>query len=172
MKGDRRPGSVRRAHSLRCILGAVILGVVGLSVALVVAWRRARRRIAAHDRRAEKLAEYLAIWTHERDWRATAELRAMPRPRAAEAAEVHRQALRDYSDEAWRIRREHRALHAAEGRAHRWLRSRRGTAWGPLSLPPDCLAVLDRWREHADGDGARPALESRLRTLEPERRAA
>jgi hypothetical protein len=145
--------------------------VIGLALALVVAWRRARRRIAAHDRRAERLAEYLAMWTRERDWQATAELRALAGPTPA-AAEVHRRALRDYSDEAWRIRREHRALHAGEGRAHRWLRARRGTAWGPLTLPPDCLAVLDRWRERADGEGAQPALESRLRTLGPERRAA
>jgi hypothetical protein len=141
-------------------------------LALSVAWRRGRRRIAGHDRRAEKLVEYLAMWTRDRDWRATAAIREMPGPTGPAAAEVYRQALRDYSEQAWRIRREHRALHAAEGRVHRWLRARRGSPWHALTLPADCLALLDRWRERAGHDAVRPALESRLRTLEPDRRAA
>jgi hypothetical protein len=150
-------------------LGATALPAL---LALLVVRRRVRRRIAGHNRRAEKLVEYLAMWTRDRDWQATAAIRAMRHTTPAAAADVYRQALRDYSDEAWRVRREHRALHAAEGRVHGWLRARHGTAWSALALPPDCLAVLDRWREEADHDAAPPGLESRLRTLEPERRAA
>jgi hypothetical protein len=140
-------------------------------VALAVGWRRARRRITGHDRRAEKLVEYLAMRTRERDWQATAAAGGTPGATPPSSVEPYREALRDYSREAWRIRREHRALQAAEGRVDRWLRARRGTAWRALMLPPDCEALLDQWRELAAGDAADPALEMRLRMLEAERGA-
>jgi hypothetical protein len=164
-----------RAQGSLAILGAVLSVAVGLSVALValaVVWRRARRRITGHDRRAEKLVDYLAIWTRERDWQAAAAAGGMPSATSPAAAEAYREALREYSREAWRVRREHRALRATEGRVDRWLRSRRRTAWSTLALPPDCEALLDRWRELAAGDAAQPGLEMRLRTREPQRRAA
>jgi hypothetical protein len=149
-------------------LAAALLAVV----ALLVAWRGARRGIAGRDRRAEKLVEYLAMWTRDRDWQAAAAVRELARPTRAAAAEVYRQALRDYSDEAWRIRREHRGLQAGEGRLDAWLRARRGTEPRQLTLPHDCLAVLDRWRERAEHDAGHAALECRIRNPVPERRAA
>jgi hypothetical protein len=181
----RSPGDPSDAHiRLPSILGALLSDVVGVSVAqlaivpaaiavvAVVGWRRARRRIDGHDRRAAKLVEYLAMWTRDRDWRAAAAVGELERPSAGAVAEVYRRALHDYSDEARRVRREHRGLHAAEGRLHAWLRGRRGATWQPFTLPGDCLRLLDGWRERADDDAGPPALESRLRAVDPERRAA
>lgn len=140
-----------------------------------MAARRARRRVAGHDRRAVKLAEYFAFWTRDRDEQVTARLRELRAPGAvAEAAEVYREALRDYGEEARRIRREHRALHAAEGRLDARVRRRRGTSLPRLVLPEDCLVVLDEWRERAEAGAERPSLDTRLVTtgLVTARRAA
>jgi hypothetical protein len=91
----------------------------------------------------------------------------------AEAAAVYREALRDYCEEARRLRREHRALAAAEGRLDARVRRGRGTSLPRLVLPEDCLAVLDAWRERAEAGAERTSLDTRLVTgLVTARRAA
>jgi hypothetical protein len=133
-----------------------------------------RRRVAAHDRRAAKLREYLAFWTRDRDERVSARLRELAGHGdvAEVAAEVYREALREYGDEARRIRREHRALQAAEGLLEARLRRRRGTSLPRLVLPEDCLVVLDEWRERAETGVARLSLERRLSPRATYHRAA
>ena len=78
------------------------------------------------------------------------------------AAEVYREALREYGQEARRIRREHRAMQMAEGPLEARLRRRRETSLPPLELPEDCHVVLDEWRERAEAGVARLSLETRL----------
>jgi hypothetical protein len=137
--------------------------------------RRVRRRVAGHDRRAVKLGEYFAFWTRDRDEQVTARLRELAAHGAGgeAAAEVYREALHDYGEEARRVRREHRALHTAEGRLDARLRRRRGTSLPRLVLPEDCLVVLDGWRERAEAGAERPSLDTRLVTgLVTARRAA
>jgi hypothetical protein len=133
-----------------------------------------RRRVAGHDRRAVKLGEYLALWTRDRDEQVTACLRELAAHGdvAEVAAEVYRDALREYGDEARRVRREHRVLQAAEGRLDARLRLRRGTPLPRLVLPEDCLVVLDEWRERAQTGVARLSLETRLSPRATYRRAA
>jgi hypothetical protein len=162
----------------------------------------ARAESEANERRIADISRDLHRWVADRDRELGNELRwitnAAPRawkeqPDPNEGsqlysgahvrrhAEAQRRALHQYRDEASRKQREVREVLAAEGRAHKFWRRRRGGPEPRLALSAERQAMLRRWREPATNpadptaqpvpidDPTRPEIEPELAELERDR---
>jgi hypothetical protein len=151
------------------LAGPVLAALIGGPLAaLAFRWASVPGEVNENDARAIELDEDLDRWVRDRGRILDADIRRLVEETINEArstraviepidspdmviigpaAELMRDALQQYRDEATRKAREFSALARSEGRLHRWRRRRRKAGTATLGLDGNNRIALNRWRQ-------------------------